>query len=193
MREWVAFLRRKLGPAPVWAWALILGVAMYLAVRYFRGRAGAEGEAIEADEELGAASRYNAAALGIPPVLGAGAGSALDGFAEIDPEFEEGIAGLPGGEVVRVPSVIGQRTAVARGFLTAAGLGSTVRTRPVRDRAKVGKVLQQSPGPGSLVQTGSRVELTVGERREGGGGGNPKRRRDKGIDDDRRQPTGRVR
>jgi beta-lactam-binding protein with PASTA domain/predicted Ser/Thr protein kinase len=61
-----------------------------------------------------------------------------------------------------VPSVVGQSEAQAVAALTSAGYTSHTVSRTVTDPAKVGMVLQQSPGAGSKPKKGSAVTLAVG-------------------------------
>ena len=63
-----------------------------------------------------------------------------------------------------VPRVIGKRLAVARTRIRRANcsVGAVRRARAARKRA--GKVLSQSPRPGSVRARGSKVKLVVGRR-----------------------------
>jgi serine/threonine-protein kinase len=60
---------------------------------------------------------------------------------------------------VRVPAVLGARTAQARVTLQRAGFGA--RITPVTSVSPSGTVLAQEPGPGRLARPGSSVQLIV--------------------------------
>jgi beta-lactam-binding protein with PASTA domain len=60
---------------------------------------------------------------------------------------------------VRVPNVVGTRSADARSRLRSIGLRPT--QRPVESQRPAGTVLSQSPGPGAELREGGIVTLTV--------------------------------
>jgi beta-lactam-binding protein with PASTA domain len=61
-----------------------------------------------------------------------------------------------------VPRVIGMRLARARARIRRARC-SVGRVRRARSR-RVGRVIRQSPGPGTRLARGGRVSLVVGRR-----------------------------
>jgi tRNA A-37 threonylcarbamoyl transferase component Bud32 len=65
---------------------------------------------------------------------------------------------------VQVPNVIGRRPRAARAELEALGLQVDQRQVPVRDPQQQGRVVLQSPPPGSTVGRGSTVTIVVGIR-----------------------------
>jgi serine/threonine-protein kinase len=77
---------------------------------------------------------------------------------------------------VSVPSVGGSSLADATAQLRALGLRVSSSEQPVTDPAQDGTVIGQDPSPGTEVQRGSRVSLTVGRVEAGtndGGNGLP--------------------
>jgi eukaryotic-like serine/threonine-protein kinase len=62
-----------------------------------------------------------------------------------------------------VPSVVGQSEVQAISALKAAGFEATTVTRTVTEEAKVGTVLQQSPGAGAKLAKGQVVTLAIGK------------------------------
>jgi serine/threonine-protein kinase len=62
-----------------------------------------------------------------------------------------------------VPSVVGQSEVQAISTLKAAGFEATTVTRTVTEEAKVGTVLQQSPGAGAKLAKGQVVTLAIGK------------------------------
>ena len=62
-----------------------------------------------------------------------------------------------------VPSVVGQSEVQAISTLKAAGFEATTVTRAVTEEAKVGTVLQQSPGAGAKSTKGQVVTLAIGK------------------------------
>jgi len=68
-------------------------------------------------------------------------------------------------ELVRVPRVVGSRFARARAVLTEAGFTVARVDVPVGQRSRAGRVLVQSPGPGSEAPAGSQVTVVVGVTR----------------------------
>jgi serine/threonine-protein kinase len=69
-----------------------------------------------------------------------------------------------GEQQARVPNVIGKERAAAVEALRAAGLVPEVQEEETEVPAQIGKVLDQFPPPGSEVEPGSGVTLTVGKR-----------------------------
>jgi eukaryotic-like serine/threonine-protein kinase len=70
------------------------------------------------------------------------------------------IAQAPKG--VKVPNVKGQNLVSATSTLSAAGFSVTEQSKNVKDQAKNGIVLSQSPSGGSTAKKGSTVTLVVG-------------------------------
>ena len=70
---------------------------------------------------------------------------------------------------VSVPSVGGSSLADATAQLRALGLKVSSSDQPVTDPSQDGTVIGQDPSPGTEVQRGSSVSLTVGPRRVGHG------------------------
>ncbi|MEX2447530.1 MAG: Stk1 family PASTA domain-containing Ser/Thr kinase [Solirubrobacterales bacterium] len=64
----------------------------------------------------------------------------------------------------RVPNVIGSERAAAVEALRDAGLDPSVEEEETEVAAQVGRVLDQFPPPGSQVDPGSAVTITVGKR-----------------------------
>jgi eukaryotic-like serine/threonine-protein kinase len=62
-----------------------------------------------------------------------------------------------------VPSVVGQSEVQAISALKAAGFEATTVTRTLTEEAKVGTVLQQSPGAGAKLAKGQVVTLAIGK------------------------------
>ncbi|MGH2834725.1 MAG: Stk1 family PASTA domain-containing Ser/Thr kinase [Solirubrobacteraceae bacterium] len=62
-----------------------------------------------------------------------------------------------------VPGVVGQSEVQAISTLQAAGFETTTVTRTVSEEAKVGTVLQQSPGAGAKLAKGQVVTLAIGK------------------------------
>jgi eukaryotic-like serine/threonine-protein kinase len=69
-----------------------------------------------------------------------------------------------------VPNVIGQERAEAVQSLRDAGLDPSVREEGTEVEAQIGRVLDQFPPPGSEVEQGSGVTVTVGRRAAEAGG-----------------------
>jgi hypothetical protein len=67
--------------------------------------------------------------------------------------------------LVDVPRVVGMRLARATAALTQAGFTVKSVGVPVEQRSRVGRVLQQVPGPGTGRPAGSQVLLLVGVAR----------------------------
>jgi serine/threonine-protein kinase len=67
-----------------------------------------------------------------------------------------------GKQKVKVPNVIGSERAEAVEALREAGLAPTVQEEETGVPAKVGKVIDQFPPPGSEVEPGSEVTVVVG-------------------------------
>ena len=66
------------------------------------------------------------------------------------------------GPAVGVPSVFGQTEANALATLTASGFSVDRRTRPVRDSADVGVVVDQTPQAGTEAAPGATVSVVIG-------------------------------
>jgi serine/threonine-protein kinase len=64
---------------------------------------------------------------------------------------------------VRVPDLAGQQQATAEASLTSAGLSVGTVTRQPSSTQPAGTVISQSPGAGSSVPAGGKVNLTVAE------------------------------
>jgi len=60
---------------------------------------------------------------------------------------------------VKVPKLVGLKKATALDRIEAAGLDARVMTQPRYEGA--GKVLEQSPSPGTMVESGSKVFILV--------------------------------
>jgi len=65
-------------------------------------------------------------------------------------------------EPVRVPPVVGMTEDQAQTALKQAKLNINSGARAVTDRKKIGTVLDQNPAPGTAVEPGSQVMVTVG-------------------------------
>jgi eukaryotic-like serine/threonine-protein kinase len=65
-------------------------------------------------------------------------------------------------EPVRVPSVVGMTGDQAQTALKQAKLNINSGARTVTDRKKIGTILDQNPAPGTAVEPGSQVMVTVG-------------------------------
>jgi lysophospholipase L1-like esterase len=64
----------------------------------------------------------------------------------------------------RVPPVVGDEADVARHTLEAAGFDVRIQSKPDRSCNNIGRVLSQSPRGGSVVNGGSTVTITIGDR-----------------------------
>ena len=73
-----------------------------------------------------------------------------------------------GEEQVRVPNVVGQTQSEAEAELEALGFKVVIDEVTVVNPASNGRVVSQSPGPGTMASRGSTVRITIG--RLGGGG-----------------------
>jgi serine/threonine-protein kinase len=65
---------------------------------------------------------------------------------------------------VRVPNVVGFTEEAATRTLNEAGFEVTPESRVTTDQGKIGEVIEQSPDPGSILQEGETVTITVGKR-----------------------------
>jgi serine/threonine-protein kinase len=65
-------------------------------------------------------------------------------------------------EPLRVPSVVGMKGEQAKAVLEQAKLKMNAGARTVQDRTKIGTVLDQNPAPGTAVEPGSQVIVTMG-------------------------------
>jgi serine/threonine-protein kinase len=65
---------------------------------------------------------------------------------------------------VRVPEVLGFTEEAATRTLRDAGFEVTTESQVTTDQAKIGEVIEQSPDPGSFLQEGETVTITVGKR-----------------------------
>jgi len=74
-----------------------------------------------------------------------------------------------GVEEAKVPNVIGAERREAVEALREAGLEPSVREEATAVTQQVGRVLDQFPPPGSEVEAGSQVTITVGKRAAEGG------------------------
>ena len=75
-----------------------------------------------------------------------------------------GIVVSAGVEEARVPNVIGDERREAVEALREAGLEPSVREEETEATQQIGRVLDQFPPPGSEVEAGSQVTITVGKR-----------------------------
>jgi eukaryotic-like serine/threonine-protein kinase len=64
----------------------------------------------------------------------------------------------------RVPNVVGFTEEAATRTLNEAGFEVTPETQVTTDQGKIGEVIEQSPDPGSILQEGETVTITVGKR-----------------------------
>jgi serine/threonine-protein kinase len=63
---------------------------------------------------------------------------------------------------VAIPNVVGQGQKAARAALTSLGFTVVKTTTPVTDRTQHGKVVSQTPAPGTKAKQGSPVTIVVG-------------------------------
>ena len=69
-----------------------------------------------------------------------------------------------GRQKTKVPNVIGSERAEAVEAMRAAGLTPTVQEEETEVTAKIGRVTDQFPPPGSEVEPGAEVTVVVGKQ-----------------------------
>jgi len=116
-------------------------------------------------------------------VLGLGPGTVERGVTGVLGDMGDGAGrALQGQQEVAVPDVEGLTEGKARGRLSAAGLGTKVRSRESSE-GNAGKVLEQSVPHGRQIEEGSRILLAVGQGPPPSAGTPPERIRGERVPD----------